>query len=121
MGLARRRGLGFCKPHTAGVNSVVASMADGTLSRTVVVTNKQGLHARPAEAFVKMASQYQARIEVVKNSQRVDGKSILNILTLAAVEGTRLCIEATGPDAQAALDALAELFARNFDENGNVE
>jgi phosphocarrier protein len=51
----------------------------------------------------------------------VDGKSILNILTLAAVEGTSLTIEATGPDAQAALDALAELVMRNFDEEGNVE
>jgi phosphocarrier protein len=85
-------------------------MANGTLTRTVVVNNPQGLHARPAEEFVKMASRYQARIEVIKDGQRVDGKSILNILTLAAVQGTRLCLEATGPDAAGALDALAKLF-----------
>lgn len=96
-------------------------MADGTLTRTVVVNNPQGLHARPAEVFVKMASQYQAKIEVIKDGQRVDGKSILNILTLAAVMGTELRLEATGPDAQAALDALAELFKGNFAENETVE
>jgi phosphocarrier protein HPr len=96
-------------------------MADGTLTRTVVVTNPQGLHARPADMFVKLASKYQAKVEVIKDGERVDGKSILNILTLAAVEGTPLTIEATGPDAQAALDALAELIMRNFDEEGIVE
>ncbi|MEX0978143.1 MAG: HPr family phosphocarrier protein [Pirellulales bacterium] len=96
-------------------------MADGTVTRTVVVGNPQGLHARPAEVFARKASQYQARIEVIKEGRRVDGKSILNILTLAAVQGTSLCIEATGPDAQDALDALVELFEKNFAENGNVE
>ena len=96
-------------------------MADGTLARTVVVTNPQGLHARPADMFVKLASQYQSKIEVIKDGERVDGKSILAILTLAAVEGTQLEIEATGPDAEAALDALAELVQRNFAENGTVE
>lgn len=99
----------------------VASMADDTRTRTVVVNNPQGLHARPAEVFVKTASQYQAKIEVIKDGQRVDGKSILNILTLAAVKGTQLCLEATGPDAQAALDALSELFKHNFAENETVE
>ena len=96
-------------------------MADETVTRTVVVSNPQGLHARPAEVFVKPASQYQAKVEVIKEGDRVDGKSILNILTLAAVEGTALVIEARGPDAEAALDALAELVLRNFDEDGNVE
>jgi phosphocarrier protein len=96
-------------------------MADPVVSRNVVVANPQGLHARPAELFVKTASQYQARIEVIKDGQRVDGKSILNILTLAAVQGTQLCLEATGPDAQAALDALSGLFERSFDVNGTVE
>ncbi len=96
-------------------------MSDGRQTRTVVVTNPQGLHARPADLFVKLASKYQAKVEVIKEGERVDGKSILAILTLAAVEGTPLTIEATGPDALAALDALAELVMRNFDEEGNVE
>jgi len=79
------------------------------------------MHARPAQVFVKKAGQYQARIEVIKDGRRVDGKSILNILTLAAVKGTQLGLEATGPDAEAALDALSELFNRGFDENGTME
>jgi phosphocarrier protein HPr len=96
-------------------------MSEGTLTRVVVVTNPQGLHARPADAFVKLASQYESRIEIIRDGERVDGKSILAILTLAAVEGTQLQIEATGPDAQAALDALSELVRLNFAENGNLE
>jgi phosphotransferase system HPr (HPr) family protein len=96
-------------------------MADGTLARIVVITNPQGLHARPADMFVKLACQYQSKIEVIKDGERVDGKSILNILTLAAVEGTQLEIVATGPDAEAALDALAELVQANFAENGTME
>jgi phosphocarrier protein len=96
-------------------------MADLTVTRTVVVSFPNGMHARPAEVFVKTALQYQSRIEVIKDGRRVDGKSILNILTLNAGQGTALSLEATGPDAQAALDALSELFNRNFDENGTVE
>jgi phosphocarrier protein len=96
-------------------------MAEGTVSRTVEVTNPQGLHARPADMFVKTASRYQSTIEVIKDGERVDGKSILAILTLAAVAGSQLKIEATGPDADAALSALAELVLRDFDENGNQE
>jgi phosphocarrier protein len=96
-------------------------MADGCLSRTVTVGTPQGLHARPADLFVKLASRYQSTIVVIKDGERVDGKSILAILTLAAVQGTQLQIEANGPDAEEALTALAELFLRDFDENGNVE
>lgn len=92
-------------------------MADGTIKTTVTVTNSQGIHARPADLFVKLASQFQARIEVIRGAERVDAKSILNLLTLGAAQGTQLEIEADGPDAQAALDAIVELFKRNFDED----
>jgi phosphocarrier protein len=95
-------------------------MAEGTASRTVVVTNPQGLHARPADLFVKTASQYQSTVEVIKDGERVDGKSILAILTLAVVAGSQLEIVATGPDADAALDALTGLIVRNFDEYDSV-
>jgi phosphotransferase system HPr (HPr) family protein len=87
------------------------------VQRTVVVTNPQGLHARPADMFVKLASRFESKIELVKDSERVDGKSILAILTLAASEGTMLSIEATGRDAEQALDALADLVAQNFAED----
>lgn len=84
--------------------------------RQVVVTNPQGLHARPADMFVKVAQQFPCLVEVVKGNERVDGKSILDILTLAAVEGTTLSIEATGDNAQQAVEALVGLVERNFDE-----
>ena len=85
-------------------------------SRQVVVINPQGLHARPTDAFARLALRFQSQIELVKESERVDGKSILSILTLAAMEGTKLSIEATGSDADEALEALAALFTRTFAE-----
>lgn len=85
--------------------------------RVVTVANPQGLHARPADMFVKLAAQFESTIEVVKDNERVDGKSILAILTLAAVQGTQLHIEATGPDAEQALCALAKLVEQQFAEN----
>jgi len=96
-------------------------MSDEKISRTVVVNNAQGIHARPADLIVRMAQQYQSKIEFVKDNYRVDGKSILELLTLAAVQGTQLTIEASGPDAQAAADALVGLFAGNFLEHNPSE
>ena len=92
-------------------------MSEQKAQRTVTVTNPQGLHARPADMFVKLANRYQSKIEIIKDSERVDGKSILALLTLAAGEGTKLSIEATGSDAEQALDALVELVAQNFAED----
>jgi len=89
------------------------------LSRDVVVANTQGLHARPANLIMKLANQYQSRIELIKGNERVDGKSILEILTLGAAPGTTLVIEATGPDAEAAVEALVTLFASKFAEVEN--
>lgn len=87
---------------------------DQTHSREVVVSLEQGLHARPADLFAREARRWQSRIEVVGNAQRVDGKSILDLLTLAAEAGTRLVVEATGPDAREAVDAIGSLFEHNF-------
>jgi len=89
-------------------------MAEGFASRTVTVNNPEGLHARPAYMFVERATKFQARIELVKDSERIDGKSILSILTLGAEQGTELSLEATGPDAADALTELAELFEQGF-------
>ncbi len=91
-------------------------MADGKATRSVKVTNPQGLHARPADLFVRCAKQYEAKIEVINGDVRADGKSILSVLMLVALEGTQLQIEAEGPDADAALDALVELVRNNFAE-----
>ena len=83
---------------------------------TVTIANRLGLHARPAMAFVDMANRYKSRIVVRKDSQVVDGKSIMQMMMLAATEGTELEIEAHGDDADKALEKLTDLVARGFDE-----
>jgi phosphocarrier protein HPr len=95
-------------------------MSEPRAVKTVVVTNPQGLHARPADMFVKLATRFASKVEIVKDRERVDGKSILGILTLAAAEGTRLSIETVGPDAEQALDALVSLVEHDFAENENI-
>ena len=96
-------------------------MSESMLSRTVTIQNEQGLHARPADLFVRTAMRFEAKVEVVKGSLRVDGKSILDVLTLGATQNTELTLEATGNDAQAVLDALAELVESKFIEPEKVE
>ncbi len=91
-------------------------MAQQTASRNVTIVNPQGLHARPADLLVKLANQFESKIEVIKNGERVDGKSILSVLTLAAEHGTELTIEATGSDAIVALNALTDLVNSSFVE-----
>ena len=94
-------------------------MANGDSStRQVTVVSSQGLHARPAHAVAKLAGEFRSDIELIRGGTRVDAKSILAVLTLAAEQGTQLTIKATGEDAGAALDALSGLFATGFGENG---
>ena len=96
-------------------------MSEAKLTRTVVVANAHGLHMRPASLIAKLADSFQSKIELVRGNDRVNGKSTLEIATLAAEHGTHLTIEASGPDAEAAVAALVELFASKFaiveDEN----
>ena len=91
-------------------------MGEPKATRRVVITNPQGLHARPADLLVRLANQFAAKVDITKDRQRVDGKSILSLLMLAAECGTTLELEAVGPDADAAVSALASLIERNFDE-----
>jgi phosphocarrier protein HPr len=84
------------------------------LKRVVLVPNKQGMHARPAEMFVRRAQQFQSKIEIVRDGYRIEAKSIMNLLTLGAAQGTELTLEAEGSDAQEALDALAEVVEKDF-------
>lgn len=85
-------------------------MSDLMASKDVTIANPQGLHVRPADLFSKLANRFDSTIEVVKDGQRVDGKSILDILMLAAVAGTTLTIVARGMDAYEAVEALARLL-----------
>jgi len=91
-------------------------MADVSRSVVVTIQNAQGLHLRPMDLFVRLSNQFKSKIEVLRAGERVDGKSMLAMMTLASVQGTQLRVEATGPDAEAALDALAALVARGFGE-----
>ena len=87
-----------------------------TLTREVAIVNRLGLHARAAARFVQLASRFQARIEVEHEGLRVDGKSIMGLMMLAAAQGSRIVLRACGDDAAAALDALAALAADRFGE-----
>jgi phosphotransferase system HPr (HPr) family protein len=78
-------------------------------TREVVIVNPQGLHARPADLFARMANRFESTIEIIKDQQRANGKSILEILMLAATEGTTLVIVARGRDAEDAVEALAQI------------
>jgi len=88
--------------------------------RTARVTlgNRHGLHARPAHLFVQTANAYASDLKVgrVDGDERVDGKSIMGMMMLAAEKGVELDLEARGPDADALLRALSELVAANFGE-----
>lgn len=90
--------------------------SDSRRQTTVTIKNKLGMHARPAMAFVELANQYKARITVRRDAEAVDGKSIMQMMMLAAAKGTELEIEAQGPDADEAADALVDLVERKFDE-----
>jgi len=84
--------------------------------RKVSVVNELGMHARPAALFVKAASKFESVIQVGKDGSPVNGKSIMGVLTLAAECGAQLTLTAEGPDAEEAVDALANLIAKGFDE-----
>ena len=89
-------------------------MQTSPVSRVVTIQNKQGLHARPAEMFVRTANQFESKIQLIRDERRVEARNMIDLLTLGATQGTRLTIEAEGPDAQAAVDALAELVEIGF-------
>jgi len=82
-----------------------------TLRRKVVITNPSGFHLRPMAAFAEVALRFQSKVNVTKDAAAVDGKSPLALMGLAAEQGQQLLIEVSGPDAQATLDALMEVFA----------
>jgi phosphocarrier protein HPr len=91
-------------------------MCTSPISRVIVIRNTQGLHARPAEMFVRLAKQFQSRIELVHQDRRVEAQSMIDLLTLGAGPGTELVLEASGDDAEAAVDALARLVETGFAE-----
>jgi phosphocarrier protein HPr len=87
------------------------------VTRSVLVANRMGMHARPALLIVTAARKFDAKVEIVKGHERVDAKEMLQVLMLGAAQGERLTLEASGHDGQAAVDAIEELFERKFDED----
>ena len=87
-----------------------------TITATVVIANRLGLHARPAMSFVDTANGFTSDVRVQKGQQVVDGKSIMQRMMLAATQCTDLQLIASGPDAEPAIAALRNLVERKFDE-----
>ncbi|MDQ0325318.1 phosphocarrier protein [Rhodopseudomonas julia] len=85
--------------------------------RRLTICNKRGLHARASAKFVKLASCFDAEVVVIKDGQSVGGTSIMGLMTLAAAPGCFIDIAAVGPDADAALEALAALVEGGFGED----
>jgi phosphocarrier protein len=86
------------------------------LTKELTISNKLGIHARPAALFVKIANRFACDIFVEKDGERINGKSIMGLMMLAAGPGSKLTIHANGTDAQHALIELEALVKRKFDE-----
>ena len=88
-----------------------------SVRRELPIINQRGLHARASAKFVKCAEGFDAQIQVSKDGMNVPGTSIMGLMMLAASMGTRIDVEASGPQAEVALNALEALVASKFDED----
>lgn len=86
------------------------------MKKKVTISNRAGLHARPISKFVELANRFQAPLEVCCNGQSVDGKSIIQLMTLAAAFGTELELISEGSDSDVLLDSLVALVNSRFEE-----
>jgi phosphocarrier protein len=84
--------------------------------REVEIVNKLGLHARASAKLTQLAAKYQCEVSMVRNGRRVNAKSIMGVMMLAAGKGAKVTLETDGPDEVEALDALARLVADCFGE-----
>ena len=91
-----------------------------TVERSVVIKNKQGLHARPAALFVQIANKFSCDISISKGKQKVNGKSIMGIMMLEAGAGSKILISASGEDAQQAVKELETLLLNNDMEDISI-
>jgi phosphocarrier protein len=94
-----------------------SGMSAGPVSRLATICNQRGLHARAAARFVKTAARFNAEVWVRKNGTEVSGRSIMGLMMLAAAPGAVIKLSATGPEAEAAVAALANLVECKFDED----
>jgi phosphocarrier protein HPr len=87
------------------------------IRKELTIVNRLGLHARAAAKLVGTASRFASQVQVERNGQRVNGKSIMGVMMLAASQGTQVTLEVEGPDETAAVDALETLVSGRFGEN----
>ena len=83
------------------------------LKKKIKIMNPQGLHARPASIFVRIANKYESDVAVKKGGEKVNGKSIMGLLMLAASQGSTVELEVSGPDAEAAMSELEGFLLKN--------
>ncbi len=96
---------------------MTAAPGAGTVSRKVIIVNRRGLHARAAARFAQTASAFDAEISVCKDGAEVPGSSIMGLMMLAASPGCEIEIKGEGAQAAEAVEALARLVAKKFDED----
>ena len=84
--------------------------------RDVEIMNKLGLHARPSAKLTQLASKYKSDVFMARNGRRINAKSIMGVMMLAAAKGSTVTLETNGEDEQEAIDALAELITSGFGE-----
>ncbi|MGL3211577.1 HPr family phosphocarrier protein [Bradyrhizobium pachyrhizi] len=101
-----------------GGNQVGPGVPAGAISRELLIVNKRGLHARASAKFVQLVERFNAEIWVTRGTETVGGTSIMGLMMLAAGPGTTVVVSAKGEEAQQALDAIAELVASKFNEEG---
>jgi phosphocarrier protein HPr len=99
-------------------NEAGPSIPQGAVSREIPIINKRGLHARASAKFVQMVERFNAEVWVTRGGETVGGTSIMGLMMLSAGPGTTIVVSAVGPEAQAAVDALTELVASKFNEEG---
>lgn len=98
------------------MNADSAPVLDNPVSRQATICNRRGLHARAAAKFVKLAATFDAQVNVAHRGTEVSGMSIMGLMMLAAAPGCCIDLAASGPQAEAALEALCALIAQKFDE-----
>ncbi|MCK4859810.1 MAG: HPr family phosphocarrier protein [Candidatus Omnitrophica bacterium] len=86
-----------------------------SVKKKVIIKNKLGLHARPAALFVQLANKFESDIAIRKDKQKVNGKSIMGVMMLAAAKGTEIEIETKGSDAYRAVEELGKLLVSDLE------
>jgi phosphotransferase system HPr (HPr) family protein len=92
-------------------------MSDASLKRTMIVANRAGMHARAAAMIAVAVRRFNARVTITKSNNQVEATDVLQLLSLGAAQGEEVEVEASGDEAQQAIDALQEMFVTKFGED----